>query len=570
MKRIPLNIKESLICLSVLINVVLFSAVSALAQAAIYEAHPTDVTSSSFAVVWRSSEPVTPRIEVFSDPSGINDITSQFEISSYPLYGDNPDAVDSLQRQVEREQFKELVNSLGIVKLAVHGCTPGTTYYFRIFSQNANGEVVWPETGLAFLTTMDENAFVVDSRQILVTLVDNNTSLNPKGWLVTAASDDSYYPVSSYVGDGTDDNQVYLDLSNLYDADNNNWNPSLLRVINLEIIKPNSTPIKRSMTVFYTGEFHVSLASSFEINIDQARDIQPPIVQISPPAGLYDNYQSVTLATDEAANIFYTTDGSESTVASFLYTGALMIDSSMTLKYMAVDMAGNQTPIQTAFYSIIYNDPPFIPAFVEPVDGDTIISIDTSLNWQGGDADPDDVVTYDVYLGSAENDMQVVCSGVILQTCQPALLQYSSNYYWQVVAKDDFGHEVTGAIWHFTTFAQNDDEDGDSLSNMDELAEGTDPFDPDSDKDGYDDGEEVSYGSNPLVRLSKPPYLPKYGDLDGDNDIDAEDLAILIYSMGSALGQQNFRQAADFNNDGMINSVDSEMFARVFGYGDYF
>jgi hypothetical protein len=41
------------------------------------------------------------------------------------------------------------------------------------------------------------------------------------------------------------------------------------------------------------------------------------------------------------------------------------------------------------------------------------------------------------------------------------------------------------------------DPDADGLTNADELANGTDPNDPDSDDDGYDDGEEIAHGTNP-------------------------------------------------------------------------
>ena len=42
------------------------------------------------------------------------------------------------------------------------------------------------------------------------------------------------------------------------------------------------------------------------------------------------------------------------------------------------------------------------------------------------------------------------------------------------------------------------DSDGDSLDNLQEMIEGTDPFIADSDGDGVPDGTEVEAGSNPL------------------------------------------------------------------------
>ena len=42
------------------------------------------------------------------------------------------------------------------------------------------------------------------------------------------------------------------------------------------------------------------------------------------------------------------------------------------------------------------------------------------------------------------------------------------------------------------------DSDGDSLDNLQEMIEGTDPFVADSDGDGVPDGTEVEAGSDPL------------------------------------------------------------------------
>ena len=48
------------------------------------------------------------------------------------------------------------------------------------------------------------------------------------------------------------------------------------------------------------------------------------------------------------------------------------------------------------------------------------------------------------------------------------------------------------------------DNDGDGLSNFDESVYGTDPLDPDTDRDGYSDGLEVAVGSNALDPLDTP------------------------------------------------------------------
>ncbi|HEX2729159.1 MAG TPA: chitobiase/beta-hexosaminidase C-terminal domain-containing protein, partial [Rubrobacteraceae bacterium] len=76
----------------------------------------------------------------------------------------------------------------------------------------------------------------------------------------------------------------------------------------------------------------------------------------NPKGGLYKGDQSVTLAaSDPAAEIFYTTDGTEPTEKSTPYKGPLDITSPTTLKFVAIDKAGStdgrsRSPVVTQIY----------------------------------------------------------------------------------------------------------------------------------------------------------------------------------------------------------------------------
>lgn len=90
-------------------------------------------------------------------------------------------------------------------------------------------------------------------------------------------------------------------------------------------------------------------------------DTTAPTVTANPAGGTYNTTKSVTLtATDNLdpnPTIYYTTNGSNPTTSSTKYTAPLSIVSTTTLKFMAVDKAGNQAPIQTQNYilSIVTN-----------------------------------------------------------------------------------------------------------------------------------------------------------------------------------------------------------------------
>lgn len=76
----------------------------------------------------------------------------------------------------------------------------------------------------------------------------------------------------------------------------------------------------------------------------------------SPVAGSYGPAQSVTVSnTDSGLSgfaMYYTTDGSTPTTASTLYTGAITVSSSLTLKVLAVATGYNNSAIGSAAYVI--------------------------------------------------------------------------------------------------------------------------------------------------------------------------------------------------------------------------
>lgn len=84
---------------------------------------------------------------------------------------------------------------------------------------------------------------------------------------------------------------------------------------------------------------------------DVTPDIAAPVAD--PKTGTYTEAQTVTLtAEDEAAVIYYTTDGTNPTEASTLYSGAFTIDKTTTLKAIAV-VNGAYSAVTTEVYTIM-------------------------------------------------------------------------------------------------------------------------------------------------------------------------------------------------------------------------
>jgi putative hemolysin len=96
------------------------------------------------------------------------------------------------------------------------------------------------------------------------------------------------------------------------------------------------------------------------------------------------------------------------------------------------------------------NNPPYTPSSPSPADGASGVPVTADLAWAGGDPDPSDTVTYDVYLGTTSPPTPLLCNATTDTTCDPGTLSLNTTYYWYVVATDDAGASTSGPVWHFT------------------------------------------------------------------------------------------------------------------------
>lgn len=82
-------------------------------------------------------------------------------------------------------------------------------------------------------------------------------------------------------------------------------------------------------------------------------DTVTPKVTATKTTGIYNTTQTVKLTSDKTnTTIYYTTNGTDPTKKSTIYSGPLKISANTTLKYMAVDVAGNKSPVYTQKYTI--------------------------------------------------------------------------------------------------------------------------------------------------------------------------------------------------------------------------
>ena len=82
----------------------------------------------------------------------------------------------------------------------------------------------------------------------------------------------------------------------------------------------------------------------------------PTALSISPDGGSFNSVQTVSMsATDvNSYTIYYTTDNSDPSANSTVYSAPFTLSSSQTIKSMAIDSAGNTTPIVSSAFTITH------------------------------------------------------------------------------------------------------------------------------------------------------------------------------------------------------------------------
>ncbi len=188
------------------------------------------------------------------------------------MHGGDPEIIDEYQMDQEMDNLRDHAKTLGLMKIGVHGCLPETTYYYRIYAEAGGETASWPAGDPLSVTTTRENSFVSDSKQLLLTLYNDEGTLNAAGWMLTASSSETLFPVSAFVGDGAGANQAYLNLSQLFGADGLNWSPTGTKEILLEIKGSESGPIAHTVELDFSDYFYVSTVYPIEINVDGPQD----------------------------------------------------------------------------------------------------------------------------------------------------------------------------------------------------------------------------------------------------------------------------------------------------------
>lgn len=191
----------------------LFAPQDSAALPALTGVRVTDVTASSFAVVWMTDVEGEPSVEVFLD----------LQMSSSIKHGVN------IIQMAGATSTKTAALGRGNIRVMVTGLQPDTLYYIRAAMPDPSDPSVISYSPLMEAVTASKTIPYKDSDGLRVSLANDlivfstftqsDDQENGAGELVVLEIPNSRYPLSAYVGEGVQAPEVIFDLNNLYGSD---------------------------------------------------------------------------------------------------------------------------------------------------------------------------------------------------------------------------------------------------------------------------------------------------------------------------------------------------------------
>ncbi|GEM_PF-6493048 len=120
-----------------------------------------------------------------------------------------------------------------------------------------------------------------------------------------------------------------------------------------------------------------------------------------------------------------------------------------TWKVTAINEFGKRSSSEEFSFTTVPNAPPNKPSYLFPGNATDNYPDALILQWECEDPDGDSL-TYDVILGIGD-DLIVEETGILSTKLLVSELKTGKQYFWKVIAKDDFGGVAEGPLWTFST-----------------------------------------------------------------------------------------------------------------------
>jgi hypothetical protein len=173
----------------------------------------TDVTTSSFSLVWMTDVAANPGVEVYSDSAMQQRVTDGIAVTPMPAGSG---------------KVAEAARASGIMKVQVSGVKPATTYYARTVTADPSNATSISYSALQEVTTASTvalyridngspSAIANDLAAFPAYIRPSDAAQEPGlGDLILVEEPGAPYPVSAFVGDGVLSPEGLLDLNNIY------------------------------------------------------------------------------------------------------------------------------------------------------------------------------------------------------------------------------------------------------------------------------------------------------------------------------------------------------------------
>ncbi|WP_281634484.1 hypothetical protein [Flavobacterium luteolum] len=142
---------------------------------------------------------------------------------------------------------------------------------------------------------------------------------------------------------------------------------------------------------------------------------------------------------------------------SSLSTSALALEKNTAYywRVKATDSKGLASAYSSTFKfytagTAVVNHLPFAPELISPAINAALSTSTATLTWNASDVDTSDILTYDIYFGTANPPMAKVSENSSSKSFE-VTLQPTTQYYWRIVVKDNKGGETVGQVWKFKT-----------------------------------------------------------------------------------------------------------------------
>jgi len=240
------------------------------------------------------------------------------------------------------------------------------------------------------------------------------------------------------------------------------------------LYRENTLIVNMSQTNIYTYQSSALQPKSFKIVCNRIIQNNPPDAPTKPTGeiegyhGSSYNYDTSTNDEDND-NLYYFYDWGDDTDSGWLgpYPSGNLCNTNhiwekpgiYNIKTKAKDEHDQESDWSNPLSVNMLNRVPNTPTNPKPSDDSTKINVNVNPTWTCNDPDLVDILTYDIYFENKTSPQKII-SNKSTTSFNPGTLNYDEEYYWKIIAWDNYGLRTIGPLWSFKTESESSDPNG--------------------------------------------------------------------------------------------------------------